>query len=438
MYLKIQYDGGFAMQAEEYVKHLYDETTDGFIQVLRLDESEIRILNTDYNGLREIIELTEGNTDCFITPNTMYRKQRRINNIRQFRALYQDLDFSKLGYSIDETVYQVYILAYERKIPIPTMVVSSGRGIHVYWKITNAPYGAIQTYQELQDYLWFKLKGLGADNRSIDGARVLRLPGTFNSRNMEMCKVLSIDKSIEYSMFELREEFLNYRGKNFSKESNKDKVYNKVVKNRFFNSYSLHLARSEDLETIVKLRKGNMNGYRNMTLHCYAYWIGIYIRDSKSLEEEVKSFNSTFNEPLKDCEVDAILRCVPKAIDKFIDYEQGLRDGKCKRVSKGMRDKGGYWYKNETLIDRLGITIDEQRHLKTIIGVEEKYSRRRDKDREYQRSKRRNQEGLTSREQSKKDRINHIQLLKQRGLTQKQVSENIGVSLRTVKSYWNI
>ena len=33
-----------------------------------------------------------------------------------------------------------------------------------------------------------------------------------------------------------------------------------------------------------------------------------------------------------------------------------LRSGERKRVSKGMRDKEGYWYKNETLIDRLGIT----------------------------------------------------------------------------------
>ncbi|WP_278244386.1 hypothetical protein [Clostridium thermobutyricum] len=39
------------------------------------------------------------------------------------------------------------------------------------------------------------------------------------------------------------------------------------------------------------------------------------------------------------------MRCIPKAISKFLDYEQGLRSGQVKRVSKGMRARGGYWYK---------------------------------------------------------------------------------------------
>lgn len=28
------------------------------------------------------------------------------------------------------------------------------------------------------------------------------------------------------------------------------------------------------------------------------------------------------------------------------------RSGVTKKITKGMRDKGGYWYKNETLIER--------------------------------------------------------------------------------------
>ena len=67
------------------------------------------------------------------------------------------------------------------------------------------------------------------------------------------------------------------------------------------------------------------------------------------LENIVIEFNNAFTEPLKETEVQAVLRCIPKAIDKFIAYEQGLRSGERKRVSKGMRDKEGYWYKNETL-----------------------------------------------------------------------------------------
>ena len=86
---------------------------------------------------------------------------------------------------------------------------------------------------------------------------------------------------------------------------------------------------------------------------------------------------------------------MPKAIEKFLDYEQGLRTGEIKRVSKGMRDKGGYWYKNETLIERLDITLEEQKYMKSIVSTEVKYIRNNERRREA----RRNENGLTLREQ---------------------------------------
>ena len=42
------------------------------------------------------------------------------------------------------------------------------------------------------------------------------------------------------------------------------KIDNKVISNRFFNSYSLHMERANDLETLCRLREYNMTGYRNM------------------------------------------------------------------------------------------------------------------------------------------------------------------------------
>ena len=175
-----------------------------------------------------------------------------------------------------------------------------------------------------------------------------------------------------------------------------------------------------------------MTGYRNMALHCYAYWKGIYIRDSYDLENMVIEFNNAFTEPLKETEVQAILRCIPKAIDKFIAYEQGIRSGESKRVSKGMRDKQGYWYKNETLIERLGITREEQKHLKTIIGTEEKY----DRNNEKRRSKRRNENGLTKRQQQKQDREKQIKELINKGFNMNQVSKELGINRSTIsRSY---
>ncbi|MGL5152984.1 MAG: DNA-binding response regulator, partial [Clostridium sp.] len=160
----------------------------------------------------------------------------------------------------------------------------------------------------------------------------------------------------------------------------------------------------------------------NTIIHCYAYWKGIYIRDIKELEEEIRALNDKFKQPLKDTEIKAILRCIPKATDKFIRYEQGVRSGEVKRVTKGMRDKEGYWYKNETLIERLEITEEEQRELKTIIGTRVKY------DRNNLKRTPRNEEGLTKKQQELQELKNKVIELKEQGLSNVKIAEKLGTN----------
>ena len=231
-------------------------------------------------------------------------------------------------------------------------------------------------------------------------------------------------------MYDLREKYLNYRPKSYQLQMQDTKVVeNKVVSNRFFNSYSLHMQRANDLKTLCRLRKFDMKGYRNMAIHCYAYWKGIYVRDQHELEKEVIELNNAFKEPLKDTEVEAVLRCIPKAIEKFIAYEQGLRSGGKKRVSKRMRDKEGYWYKNTTLIERLGITANEQKHMKTIIGTDEKYERKNEK----RRADRRNEAGLTKKQQNLQDLKEQVERLKNEGLSLRAIAKELDISLGKVQ-----
>jgi hypothetical protein len=424
------------MGMKEFCDHLYDDSTDGYIQVLKLNDEKnksertIKIYNTRHEGLKDIVEELHEQNDVFVAPNTMYIPKRRVENIRQFRSLFQDIDCENLGLEKAETTYLIWELYLEGKIPKPTMVTDSGRGIHLYWRIQNAPYGALNTWQELQDYIYYNLKHLGADRQATDSARVLRLPGTINSKNQVNCKVLYIDDDLEYSMYDLREKYLNYRPKSYQLQMQDTKVVeNKVVSNRFFNSYSLHMQRANDLQTLCRLRKFDMKGYRNMAIHCYAYWKGIYVRDQYELEKEVIELNNAFKEPLKDTEVKAVLRCIPKAIEKFIAYEQGVRSGEKKRVSKGMRDKEGYWYKNTTLIERLGITANEQKHMKTIIGTDEKYER----NNERRRAERRNEAGLTKKQQDLQDLKIQVEKLKDEGLSLRAIAKELDISLGKVQ-----
>lgn len=424
---------------ENFCEHIFDEKTDGYIQIAKLEDQDIKIYNTQYSGIREIVCEVQGQANTYVSPNTYYIPSRRVNNIRQFRALYIDIDFDEDKYGKQEVIYYVWELAWKEEIPFPTMVVDSGRGLHLYWRIQDAPYAALQTWQELEDYLYYKLKHLGADIKATDAARLLRLPGTINSKNNEECKVVHINNYKEHSMYYLREKYLGYKPKEqqlgFQQVKNLSQKKSGVI--NYFNSYTLHMSRSQDILKILELRDYKVVGYRNFIIHCYTYWQGIYIRDIEELEALVIELNNSFRQPLKITDIGAVIRSTQKAVEKFITYENDVRAGVRRRVTKGMRDKDGYWYKNETLIERLDITREEQKHLKTIIDEKEKYRRCADEKKSKQKAKRRNEEGLTAREQQKQGLINNIKELKSKGLKQKEVAEKLGKGIATIKRYWN-
>ena len=413
---------------KNYCSHLYDDTTDGYVQIVKLNDGKIvKIKNTNLNYIKEITQEFNGQENVYITPNTIYVPFRRVENIRQFRALF--LDFDNIGEDKHYVSYNIFELAAQDVIPMPTMIVDSGRGLHVYWRIKNAPYGALYSWQEIEDMLYHRLKHLGADRQATDATRLLRLPNTINSKSNSECNVLWIDDKTEYSMYDLKDKYIKVK----KKPKTSTKTTNKVIANAFFNSYSLHMDRATDLITLCELRKYKVEGHRNMLLHCYAYWIGIYVRSKEELADSVNNLNNKFKPPLKQTEVNAILRCVPKAIDKFIAYEQGIRNGEDKRVSKGMKDKAGYWYKNETLIERLGITVEEQRHLKTIIGTRVKYDRKNEK----RNKARRNENGLTPKQQELQDLKVKILELKEQGLNNTQIAKQLNIDRKKVSRLVN-
>ena len=422
---------------EAFHKHLFDDTTDGFISFLSIKikrgEKMAKTYTTDMERLRLDMEDTDGREDTYVSPNTYWVRKRSVSNIRQYRSLFIDLDIEKYGkHTKDDTMAIIWDMVAKKLIPKPSMIVDSGRGFHLYFRIKNAPKQALQTFQELEDYLYHQLVDLGADYSATDSARVLRLPGTINSRNNATCKILHIDNDIYYSMVDLRDEYLNYEKKRQDRIA-KSKDYKPrkacVVKN-LFNSYSLHMNRAEDIEKLCKLRNYDIEGSRNFILHCFSYWNGIYIRDTEQLLMDVMEFNRKFKKPLLDSEVKGICKSVSKAVKKFIDYEQGRNSGLIKRVTKGMKDKPGYWYANEFLINRLTITEAEQVKLKTIIGTHEKYRRRN----VARLASRKNENGLTPRQQAKQDLIKRLDELRKDNpeMSSLELSKTLNVTKRYV------
>ena len=69
--------------------------------------------------------------------------------------------------------------------------------------------------------------------------------------------------------------------------------------------------------------------------------------------------------------------------------------------------------------------------MKTIIGVDEKYDRKNKK----RRADRRNENGLTKKQQELQILQDKIKILKNEGLTNKIISEKLSISLKTLERY---
>ena len=94
-----------------------------------------------------------------------------------------------------------------------------------------------------------------------------------------------------------------------------------------------------------------------------------------------------------------------------------------------MRDKEGYWYKNDTLIERLEISRSEQKHMKTIIDTDEKYDRKNVK----RRNSRRNEEGLTKKQAELMKLKEQVDKLKNDGMSLRQIAVEVEISLAKVQ-----
>ena len=98
-----------------------------------------------------------------------------------------------------------------------------------------------------------------------------------------------------------------------------------------------------------------------------------------------------------------------------------------KSAQKAYVDKK-YKYTNAKLIKILDITLEEQMHLKTIISGKEKYRRSAEEQKAKKKAKRRNENGLTKKQQEMEDLKIKIKELKYKGNSVRERAKILGIS----------
>lgn len=409
---------------------VFRKNNEEYLKILNDQGKTLKIISTQiFLGYKELLQAFKYSVfykekDIYISMSTFVIKKRNADYIRHLRALFVDLDIEKAGLTRVEVDKILEEKINKGIIPRYTLKNDSGRGYHLIWSIEDAPKQALPIWQFVEEKLIKALIDVGADKSVNDCTRVLRVVGTINSKNGEMCQLLENSKRM-YLLRNLYDVFMDREEKAVPKDKKKIKTTSNI--RHRFTLYSLHYARKEDLLIICELRKWQMKGHREKVLFLYRYWSCVFLQDMELALEQTLDLNQKFVNPLSKWEVVSATRSAEKY---FNDYLENKKEKKAYVSGKYI----GFNPRNSTLIDFLDITEEEQKHLKTIISTEEKYRRNNKRRNE----KRRNEKGLTPKQQEIVLRGKKIQELKNQGYKQKEVAKKLSVSLRTVKSSWNI
>lgn len=453
------------------IKLLHREQ-DGFITLAGKENTKWVQHHYKYNELYENIEKALNlHANLYITPNSFWKPQRKIEYIRHLNSLFIDVDFYKIDKYKNKNHLEVMEIIKkdifdENILPSPTFALYTGRGLAFYWLIEPCPVTALPLWNVIQRYFLETLERMGGDAKSIDSARVMKLAGSLHLSNNKRAKLYIFDENLIYKLGDIQENYLPELSPD--KESIGDRVhkrkhltseeyYKKVNEHKstkgktkkqkrvinLYNQLNLHYSRLMDLVKLLEIRDGmcreekgalSPKGQRETMCFLYRYWYCCYCSDEDMALEYTLEFNQSFKKPLTNDEVINITNSAVKAYREWLEDEnikndltltaQEKADKMGKTVGKGKYSHKGYNYTNAKLIKMLGITEDEMKEMKTIISKKVKLDRQFAKEK----AARRNDEGLTPKQKEKKDRQEKILSLAEQGLSIMEIVKETGLS----------
>ena len=396
--------------------------------------------------------LKEQEIDVYGSVNEFSMAKRSEATIVKLNKLMCDLDCHEGGFNEWVTLEVLRADFFGSQVPYPSEVVNSGRGLHLYWYLEDEGRESLAKWKTVQQIILNSLAPISeqtscnVDFKCIDPARVLRVEGTWNTKSKSPCRLIE-KTNLTYTLDDILECFYGVNlddlkpfNSNPNKDTGNDKKTLTGAKNALnergewkdlkvkrtngivsvFNAYSLLTCRAADLRKLLELRGGDMEGMRDDFLTKYAWTIISKKDDLEKLERELHGINSLFKNPLKDKEVSYKAQYIFNKFNKEV-----IKGADTSQFTEFDR----YWYRNTTIIRDLNITMDEQRHMLTIISKEEKNRRKN----ERQKKARRNEGGLTKKQQEKADLLALIEPLLEQGLSYRAIAKELNVTLGKVQ-----
>ena len=412
-----------------------------------------------------------GVSNCYISMNTFYRTKglqkkegRTVDHVKRLTAVYVDIDCYKIGLSKEQVLAALESDEYCSKIPAPTFVIDSGRGIYLIWKLRDEDRNALPRWTAVQKYLVNALAELGADPACTDAARILRVPGSWNPKSESAVEILEFN-DLTYSLYEIQKEYdikaesakkkgRRRSGNVWGHATAKQIKYVKDIAVKLglqddtypdFNDFTatdawikayepaafpykghcwkdgntINLAEfkamrgvlghyAAEIRQLLISRKGE-DCKREIGLFLYRYFLREMGRDSQTALAQTQLLNASLDAPFEQ------------------EYVATATASADRRVEKGIP----YAYKKSTLIKILDITADELVQLPFLgSGSQNQKERQRAAGRKSY-AKRRAAAGKQTKQAEVLERRAKIYQLQEQGLTAAQIQAELGVSKAT-------
>lgn len=249
------------------------------------------------NGVPESIftlkkELNDNGYGSFFTVNG-FKNGQTLNDMISLNAFFVDIDWEKGISQADkkQKMQEMYMEACDKDMPVPTIVVETQKGMHMYW-ILESPILKGNKWEDIvSDYRAITIAIInyfGGDISAKDPTRVLRLPETKHWKDPKNPFIISIwtkELGPKYTFEDIKKAFP------VAKEVEKKKIDRGDFPQDISEGIELQYPRISRPSSVALLKKtGNhiKEGTRNASLHIAAT---IYRDAGKSIQEAYTYFN---------------------------------------------------------------------------------------------------------------------------------------------------
>lgn len=374
------------------------------------------------SGLKASTILAKGEfpkTNCYVTRNGYNSKSERSGQrIRQFNSFLFDLDCHGVSVedrdsATDAILGKIYDGVSQGFLPMPTLIVDSGRGVQVYYVFHRSiPYRFVgkgeinekgvrfykDVYRQLAsvfEELMEDLQYVDVDRRVFDDARVGRIPGTYNTKAERYARLVYASE-----LYHHLADLASYKPISAAIAAiPKHLPVSKPKSGVIIKFNHMLMSRLNKVVELQKYRQYDCEGSRELMSFVF-YNTAVQLYSRKDAKERLGYFNARFSKPLPEAELNGIVRSVDSVVNV-----------------KG--ETGHYVIKASTLVELLALTEKEMTDLNFFASkrmTERLEAKRRTKEKRNNRN----------------ERI--IGLCEAGTLTQLQIAEAVGCSLRTVQS----